>query len=100
MKGLSLRFARTVKGDSGKDSYPDCNRAIDALRPNTDGEPPIGAYVWFHNERAGDVGIAVGNQKMLTLGPSGLPVVDRIVPVSYHGIYAGWSSGLRDRDYT
>ena len=93
-KGWSLRFARQVHGDPAADSYPDCNRAIEALNPDPNGLPPVGSYVWFRNARSGDVGTSLGNQQMLCIGPGGTPVIEPIRD-GWHGAYVGHTPSLR-----
>lgn len=103
-RGMSLRFARTIKGDPSTDSYPDCHTAIDALNPQKDPDqgvvvdPPLGSYVWFRNEHRGDVGLAVGSGRMLCLDATGRADLHLIRSGEPHGTYVGYTSKLRPEE--
>jgi hypothetical protein len=92
--GLSLSFVRQVTNQPAR--FWCCKDAIDNTEVIvTDREnPPIGAYVWFDNDPYGDVGLSLGDGRMLAVSTYGHPVIAKVT--SWHHEPYGWSRTIGD----
>jgi cell wall-associated NlpC family hydrolase len=92
--GWCERFVENAFGTSGR--YLTAQAAFNALHISTNWSPNIGALVWFipnaGNQRAGHVGIYVGQNYFLSATYSGVKIMDMSYWSSHVAAYEGWGN--------
>jgi hypothetical protein len=95
--GQSLAYVRMLVG--AKAHYPSAKAAAADLHLSVT-LPPLGAVLFYDSEPWGNVGLHVGNHRVLTVDREGKPVLWPLFPTDncWGGAFLGWcpSSALRE----
>ena len=75
--GLTLLWMRTLLGKQ-EPRYSSCRAMIDANRNKLHADPQVGEVVLYEHGAHGDIGLYVGQGRVLRLQPSGIPILTTI----------------------